>query len=81
MQIGESLSGKDGAYSTCASRKMCSALSLLSFTEALVQAFSDTHYGAAHISETKHTKRRSHVRECTYKIQTAAILVRFRSAP
>ena len=60
---------------------MCSAFRLSTFTEEFVQTFTDTHYGAAHISKTKHTKYWLLVRDCKYKIQTAAIFVIFRSAP
>ena len=64
MEVWACLSGEDGEdgpNSSCASRQMGSALSLSSFTVANVQAFSDTHYGAAHISKAKHTECRSHV--------------------
>jgi hypothetical protein len=81
MEEWASLNGEDGPNSSCASRQMCSALGLSSFTEALVQAYSNKHYGAAHISKTKHTTCRYHVRECKYKIHTAAIFVRVRFAP
>jgi len=60
---------------------MFSALSLSYFTEEFVQAFSDQHYRAAQISKTKHTECRYHVRQCKYKIHTAALFVRFCSAP
>ena len=52
MKEGTNLRDEDGPNSSCASRQMCSALGLSSsFTVALVQSFSDTHYGAAHISK------------------------------
>jgi len=61
MEVWACLSGEDGPNSSCVSRQMCSAFDLSSFTVANVQAFSDTHYGAAHISKTKHNECRSHV--------------------
>ena len=81
MEEEASLSGENGPVSTCFYRQIWLALGLSSFTEAFVQAFSDTHYGAEQISETKHTECRSHVREFEYKIRHAVIFDRFRSAP
>lgn len=81
MEEQQKWSGEDGPNPSCASRHVCSALGLLSFIAALVKAFCETHCGAAHISITKHTECRSHVRDCKYKILAAAIFVRFRSAP
>jgi hypothetical protein len=46
-------SGEDGPISSCASRQICAALGLSSFTESLVQAFCDTHYDAAQISKNQ----------------------------
>jgi hypothetical protein len=60
---------------------MCWAFLLSIFTEEFVQTFTDTRYGAAHISKTKHTECWPLVRDCKYKTQTAAIFVIFRSAP
>jgi len=35
---------------------MCSTFRLSTFTEEFVQTFTDTRYGAAHISKTKHSE-------------------------
>jgi len=53
-----SLSGKDSPNYSCASKQIFWALSLSSFTEAFVQAFSDQHYHAEQISKTKHNECR-----------------------